>query len=81
MSAPNAAAVMQRIRRYLDAHPNAADTLQGVAVWWLEGNASEEWLSIVTQAMDQLVASGEVARRRLTDGTTIYERNKQAGPH
>ena len=65
------------IRRYLRDHPNAADTLEGVAFWWLSGHAGDEWLAIVQRAMEQLVERGEVARQTLRDGTVIYERNKQ----
>jgi len=66
----------QTIRDYLSTHPNAADTLEGVATWWLSGSTDKHWLAHVERAMEQLVRQGEVARQILRDGTVIYERNK-----
>lgn len=74
------AAVAAAIRRYLRDHPHAADTLQGIALWWLPGNAGKEWLANVKRAIEQLVNRGEVVRKTLRDGTVIYERNKQDDP-
>lgn len=74
------AAVAATIRRYLRDHPNAADTLEGIALWWLSGNAGDEWLTNVQRAIEQLVNRGEVVRQTLRDGTVIYERNKQDDP-
>jgi hypothetical protein len=72
-------AVAAWLRCYLLEHPNAADTLEGVAAWWLSGNPSGPWLATVQAAVDRLVAAGEAVKRILPDGTTIYERNKRAG--
>ena len=73
------AALADRIRRYMREHPNAADTLEGVAAWWLSGSAEGEWLENVRRAIEQLVAQGEMGRKTLGDGTVIYERNKERG--
>ncbi len=77
---PDIGAVAASIRRYLLDHPNAADTLEGVAQWWLSGDADHERLSTVQRAIEQLVDRGEMARQTLRDGTVIYERNKQDIP-
>ena len=69
-------ALADRIRRYVREHPNAADTLEGVAAWWLSGSADAASLRRVQEAIDRLVSEGEVSRRTLGDGTVIYERNK-----
>ena len=74
------AVVATTIRRYLRDHPNAADTLEGIALWWLAGNNGDEWLTNVELAIEQLVNRGEVVRQTLRDGTVIYERNKQDDP-
>lgn len=71
------ASVAAAVRRYLRDHPNAADTLEGIARWWLSGNTGNELLIDVERAIEQLVNGGEVSRRTLRDGTVIYERNKQ----
>jgi hypothetical protein len=69
-------ALADRIRRYVHEHPNAADTVDGVAAWWLSGSAESDWLRRVHDAIELLVRQGEVSRRTLGDGTVIYERNK-----
>ena len=76
LNAAEIAAAAARIRRYLAAHPHAADTLEGVAAAWLSGNTSEEFLIIVHAAIQQLVDAGEMAKHVLIDGTIIYERAK-----
>jgi len=70
-------ALADRIRRYMHEHPNAADTLEGVAVWWLSGSAEGEWLVNVRRAIEHLVTQGEMGRKTLGDGTVIYERNRE----
>ena len=70
-------ALADRIRRYMRDYPSAADSLEGVAVWWLSGSAEAEWLRRVHDAIQLLVKQGEVSRRTLGDGTVIYERNKE----
>lgn len=71
-------AIAERIRRYLHDHPNAADTVEGVALWWLSGNSSAEWLRLVHSAIDMLVAMDVVERKKLPDGTVIVGRSKRA---
>ncbi len=68
------------IRGYLSGHPNAADTLEGVARWWLRGRSGNALLTDVERAMEQLVTTGDVLRHTLSDGTVIYERNKHVDP-
>ena len=77
MNGVDIAAAVARIRAYLAEYPNAADTLEGVAVWWLAGNTSEEYLITVQCAIRELVVAGEMSKHVLIDGTIIYER---AGP-
>lgn len=66
-------AMAKDIGRYLTANPNAADTLEGVALWWLSGNVSEAYLADVHEALTRLINSGKAARRTMVDGTVIYE--------
>jgi hypothetical protein len=74
------AAVAAAIRRYLCHHPNAADTLEGIARWWLSGSSGNKLLTDIERAMEQLVTQGEIVRQTLRDGTVIYERNKKIDP-
>jgi hypothetical protein len=66
--------IAQQIRAYLDAHPKATDTVEGIAGWWLpqpEAGADPEW---VQQALDYLVARHEVISIRSADGQVFYTR-------
>ena len=67
----------ERIRRYTREHPHAADTLEGVAVWWLSGSGEGEWLGNVRKALEHLVSCGDMGRKTLVDGTVIYERSRE----
>jgi hypothetical protein len=73
-------ALAAALRSYLIEHPNAADTLEGIARWWLAGEVGEAWFSTVQRAVEQLVMRGEMARQTLGDGTVVYERIKQQNP-
>ena len=50
------------IRDYLDTHPNAADSVEGVAKWWLRRQRYEQALENVRKALDYLVRQGLVAK-------------------
>jgi hypothetical protein len=54
---------------YLLRHPQAADTLAGVARWWVGDGYS---LEQVRRALDHLVDGGALRRERLADGTDWY---------
>lgn len=68
---------MTEILRYFDAHPHAADSVPGIAKWWLSRRAYEKSVGLVQEAVDGLVAKGLVTRRELSDGTQIYSVKQQ----
>lgn len=59
------------IRRYLQAHPRAADSVQGIAAWWIVG-AQHSGLDVVESALERLVGEGEMRKQVLPDGKTVY---------
>ena len=61
--------VADEIRRYLAAHANASDTMEGVQNWWLPFRVPG---STVQRALDALVAEGVLQKRQLPDGNLIY---------
>ena len=69
-------AVAGEIRRYLDAHPDAADTVDGVLQWWLPAASASVSRETVEHALDVLVGTGEIVRRIHADGTVIYGRQR-----
>jgi hypothetical protein len=66
-----------QVREYLSAHPKAADTLEGIAGWWLPQQGASANLELVQQALDYLVARNEVVRVQSADGHVLYARGKQ----
>jgi hypothetical protein len=66
--------VAEEISAYLSAYSEAADTLEGIATWWLAwpryGNARET----AQRALLVLVAQGLVEAVALPDGGTLYRR-------
>ena len=64
------------IVRYLRAHPGAADTLEGVARWWLPQQPSER---VMERAMAMLVSKKLVERHVLPEGTAVFRCCRCAG--
>lgn len=66
-------AIVQAVLAYLAGHPQAADSVAGVARWWV-GDDGRLGLPLVQQALDRLVIAGELRRQRLADGSVLYAR-------
>jgi len=60
---------------YIDCHPHAADSNEGIRRWWLPGHIAACSAS-VDAALEQLVQVGELARRQLPDGGVLYMRRR-----
>lgn len=60
---------MQAIEAYLKQHPEAADSIEGIACWWLRGEISVEE---VAESLDRLLGKGVIKEWELPDGRTIY---------
>jgi len=56
---------------YLEAHPSAADTLEGITTWWLEQRRIRYGVEIVSGALERLISCGavEMLRRKDEAGT------------
>jgi len=64
--------IAQVIERYLSAHPNAADTVDGMINHWLRRERVKTTPQQVQQAISLLVDRGLLCQRNLPDGTTLY---------
>ena len=69
-----AAHVARQVVRYLDAHPDASDTVEGIARWWLARQRLEDAKEIVRTALDLLVDRGVLQARTLPGGVTLFEK-------
>jgi hypothetical protein len=62
--------IVQAIETYLDEHPAATDTADGIARWWLPDGLQEPLL--LGQALEVLVRRGRLLSVRLPDGRVRY---------
>jgi hypothetical protein len=65
------------IERYVNEHPRAADTPEGIRSWWIARQRYAESLDDVQNALNYLVALGRLSRVALPDGAAIYARSQQ----
>lgn len=73
---PGLSRLSDEILSYLRAHPQAADTVDGIAQWWLPRQRQEEAGIRAQHALDLLVARGLVEKITLVDGTVLYADRK-----
>ncbi|HER45755.1 MAG TPA: hypothetical protein ENO12_02960 [Thermoplasmatales archaeon] len=64
--------VAHDIERYLLSHPQAADTLEGIARWWLQQQRFIDSLDRVYDALEILIERGMVKKITNADGKNIY---------
>lgn len=64
--------IARRIDRYLQAHPNAADSAEGILRWWLARQRFDESVQKVEQALALLLREGAIEKKVLIDGRVLY---------
>jgi hypothetical protein len=67
------ASTAEAIKRYLATRPNASETVDGVAKWWLLRQRYEDSIEHVQLALNLLEKMGAVVRIRQSDGKEIYK--------
>lgn len=73
-SEDNVIEAAEAIRRYLEVRPNAAETVHGVARWWLAQQRRDDTVEVAQQALDYLEAKGQVVKFHLAGGKVMYRR-------
>ena len=63
--------LISAILLYLRAHPNAADSAEGIMQWWLPQQGSID-MNDLQQALDYLVETRAMSRTALLDGHMLY---------
>jgi len=71
--------VVAALRRYLRAHPQACDTVEGIAAWWPLPRAAGTSPAVVAAALEALVASGEMECAFGAGGHAVYRAARPAG--
>ena len=61
------------IRRYLLEHPDAQDTVEGIAEWWSREQRVRRSATAVRQGLAELVDQGTVLEQRGRDGRIHYK--------
>jgi len=64
--------IAQRILDYLEKHPDAGDTLEGTATWWVMQQQVYESVELVRRSLERLKADGLIQECRNLDGRIIY---------
>ena len=62
----------RQILRYLQQHPKAQDTIEGIAVWWVSERAIKKWLPQVRKALAVLVTHGYLEKHTAAGGNVFY---------
>ncbi len=60
---------------YLLTHPDAEDTLEGIARWWLERGRIERTIAEVGESLEDLLARGLILERRERTKLACYRMN------
>lgn len=66
-----------RILAYLQSHPTAQDTVEGIAEWWLLEERIQRRVTEVQATLDRLVKRGWLLARQGTDGRIHYRLNPE----
>jgi hypothetical protein len=67
----NADELSVEIRRYCAAHPNAVDTIEGIA-WWLALQRYDDALREVRDCIDKLVRDGVLVHYQTEHGVSVF---------
>ena len=79
-SEPEEIEIARAILRYLQAHPKARDTLEGIAQWWLLREWTERKVAEVERAVSFLVTEELLLQTMRTGLPPYYQINNRKGP-
>ncbi len=68
--------IMQEILAYLSEHPDAQDTLEGVAEWWLLRQKVRHKSQKVKEVLSELTTKGLILEYKGKDRHTYYRVNR-----
>jgi hypothetical protein len=67
--------IARAVLRHLETHPEAKDTLEGIARWWLERERSERLVDEVERAVTLLLSTDLVLETRRPGMPPYYQIN------
>lgn len=65
-------AVAEVVLEDLQAHPQHADTAEGISAWWLGTSRRGPRVAVVVEALDAFVARGAVTSETTPAGEAVY---------
>jgi hypothetical protein len=68
--------LITELLRYVVAHPNAKDTIDGIEKWWLPKSTKREGKRRLEEAINLLAAKGWLNARSSPQSETIYSLNE-----
>ena len=71
--------IASAINRYLTSRPDACDTIEGIARWWLVRQRYEDSLPLIQEALDLLESNGEVMKHPALGGKMMYRKLARPG--
>ena len=71
--------VAREIEQYLAAHPQALDSLEGIATWWVLRQRIRTEVGLVQAALGQLMAAGVVSAEQVGNTREPVYRLKKHG--
>jgi len=74
MSKTEVDATAEEITRYLEQHPDAADSAEGIQRWWLGSEENQVSFETVYRALCLLERRGVVRADMVEGGPVIYRR-------
>lgn len=74
------ARIADQIEHYLEEHPHAADTLEGIAEWWLQAKKQNVSMKATLLALNSLLTRGVLVQITDSNGKCIYRTAQQGEP-
>ena len=68
--------IAKEIEKYLNDHPKAADTIEGITEWWLIRQGFEVSIEMVQKALAYLVSTSVVVIKTNLSGKKVYSSKK-----
>lgn len=72
--------IANEITHYLQQHQFAADTLEGICLWWITKQRIEEDKNRVLAALEYLIQHQQLVCRHLPDGSVLYSGTTNKDP-
>lgn len=70
--------IAEKISCYLENHPHAADSVEGITKCWIQDQHGEESILLVIQALDYLEKQKSIRKNITKSGITIYSKYSES---